>query len=148
MAAYLHLFLSMDALARKVSIGFPGGSLTATRGLLEALFGPELVSSAVPPVATVEVASHSRVRVIGGDATAVGAHSYSRKKYPTGQRGGGSGGEAIRFLVGSDYWTARLSGSHQALNDWLASSPGSVGGPIMYRSEKNTPYGPFGAPAA
>lgn len=148
MAAYLHLFLSMDALARKVSIGFPGGSLTASRGLLHALFGEELVNTASPDVAAVQVDSHSRVRVIGGPSTAVGAHTYNRKKYPTGQRGGGSGGEAIRFLVGSDYWTARLSGSHQALNDWLATSPGTVSAPIMYRSEKNTPYGPFGASAA
>lgn len=143
MAARLHLSASMDPLARKVSIGFPGGSLTATRGLLIELFGEELANTAAPVASSVSVNGHTRVRVIGGDATSVGSYSYGRKKYPTGSAGGGSGGEPIRFLVGADYWTARLSGSHQALNDWLASGPGSGASSLIYKSEKGTTYGPF-----
>lgn len=133
----------MDPKARKISIGFPGGSLTATRGLLEALFGTNLVNASQYGEATVSVQGHSRVRVIGGASTPVQAHNYVAKKYPTGQRGGGSGGEAIQFLYGGDWWTARLSGSHQALNDWLSDSPGSGTQAIQWRSEKGTSYGPF-----
>lgn len=133
----------MDPLARKISIGFPGGSLTATRGLLEALFGANLVNASQYGEATVSVQGHSRTRVIGGASTPVAAHNYVAKKFPTGQSGGGSGGEAIKFLVGGDWWTARLSGSHQDLNDWLSTSPGSSTTALQWRSEKGTSYGPF-----
>lgn len=110
---------------------------------MEALFGANLVNAAQYGESTVSVQSHSRVRVIGGASTPVAAHNYTAKKYPTGQRGGGSGGEAIQFLYGGDWWTARLTGSHQALNDWLSTSPGASTSAIQWRSEKGTPYGPF-----
>lgn len=135
--------MASDPLARKISIGFPGGSLTATRGLLEALFGENLVNADQYGTATVSVDGHSRTRVIGGPSTAVGAHTYTKKKFPTGQRGGGAGGESIQFLYQGDWWTARLSGSHQALNDWLSTSPGASTQALQWRSEKGTPYGPF-----
>lgn len=135
--------MAMDPLARKISIGFPGGSLTATRGLLQALFGANLVDASQYGEATISVNGHSRTRVIGGASTPVAAHNYVAKKFPTGQRGGGSGGEAIQFLYGGDWWTARLSGSHQDLNDWLSTSPGSSTAALQWRSEKGTPYGPF-----
>lgn len=133
----------MDPKARKISLGFPGGSLTATRGLLEALFGVNLVNAGQFGQSTVSVNGHSRVRVIGGASTPVAAHNYVAKKFPTGQSGGGSGGEAIQFLVGGDWWTARLSGSHQDLNTWLSGSPGSSTAALQWRSEKGTTYGPF-----
>lgn len=135
----------MDPLARKISLGFPGGSVTATRGLLQAVFGTDLVNAQQFGEATVSVQGHSRVRVIGGASTPVAAHSFTKKKYPTGQRGGGSGGEAIQVLVDGDWWTMRLTGSHQEFNDWLASNPGNNTAAIQWRSEKGTPYGPFKA---
>lgn len=135
--------MAVDPQARKISIGFPGGSLTATRGLIEALFGAELADPGTPSSATVDVDPHSRVRVIGGPATAVAGHTYTRKKYPTGQFNGGGGGEPIKFVLGDADWTARLSGSHQALNDWLSTKPGSVATSIYWKSEKGVPYGPF-----
>jgi hypothetical protein len=68
----------MDPKARKISIGFPGGSLTATRGLLEALFGTNLVNSSQYGEETVSVQGHSRTRVIGGASTPVAAHRPAR----------------------------------------------------------------------
>lgn len=135
--------MAIDPLARKISIGFPGGSLTATRGLLQALFGEQLVNASQYGTANISVSGHSRTRVIGGAATPVAAHNYTKKKYPTGARGGGAAGEPIQFLYGGDWWTARLTGSHQDLNDWLASSPGASTQALQWRSEKGTPYGPF-----
>lgn len=135
--------MAVDPKARKISIGFPGGSLTATRGLLEALFGENLVNASQYGESTISVNGHQRVRVIGGASTPVAAHNYVAKKYPTGQRGGGAAGEPIQFLYGGDWWTARLTGSHQALNDWLSDSPGASTAALQWRSEKGTPYGPF-----
>lgn len=135
--------MAVDPKARKLSIGFPGGSLTATRGLLEALFGVTLVNASQYGQSNISVQGHSRTRVIGGASTPVAAHNYVAKKYPTGQRGGGAAGEPIQLLYGGDWWTARLTGSHQALNDWLSTSPGSGTQALQWRSEKGTPYGPF-----
>lgn len=124
-------------------MGFPGGSLSATRGLLVALFGPALVNAAQTGTDAVSVKAHSRTRVIGGPATSVSATNYSRVKYPSGRSNGGAGGEAIRLFVGGDWWTARLTGSHQDFNSWLESSTWASGVTAMWRSEKGTTYGPF-----
>jgi len=137
--------MAADPKARKISIGFPGGSITATRGLLEAVFGAGLVQSSQYGSATVSVDGHSRTRVIGGPTTAVRQHNFTLQKFPTGPQAGGSGGEPIRILYEGKWWTARLQGSHQALNDWLQDGPGVGVQPRLWKSEKGTPYGPFQA---
>jgi hypothetical protein len=133
-----------DPKARIVSMNFAGGSVSAELGLLEAVFGPELSSAATAAeTSTVSVSGHSRVRVIGGPATSVGAFNYTRKKYPSSQASGGAGGEAIALLSDGKYWTARLSGSHQSFNTFLDNVSEAGGGPIFWKSEKGKKYGPF-----
>lgn len=135
--------MALDPNARKVSLPFPGGSITATKGLLEALFGEALVDAGMTGSTNVSVGSHQRVRVIGGPATNVAANVYTRKKFPSARSNGGAGGEAIAFLFGGDWWTARLTGSHQDLCSWLENANWSSGQTILWRSEKGTKYGPF-----
>ena len=124
-------------------MGFPGGSLSASRGLLVALFGPELVNASQTGTASVSVQGHSRTRVIGGPSISVSATSYNRKKFPSARSNGGAGGEAIRMLVAGDWWTARLTGSHQDFNAWLEGSNWGSGNTALWRSEKGSKYGPF-----
>lgn len=135
--------MAMDQNARRITMGFPGGSLSATRGLLVALFGPDLVNASQTGTATISVQGHSRTRVIGGPSISVSGTSYSRKKFPSGRSNGGAGGEAIKLMVAGDWWTARLTGSHQDFNDWLENSTWASGNTAMWRSEKGTTYGPF-----
>lgn len=135
--------MAVDPNARKISLPFPGGSLTATRGLLVALFGQDLVNAGLSGTASVSVKSHSRQRVIGGPSTSVSATSYTRKKFPAASSNGGSGGEPIALLVNGDWWTARLTGSHQDFNSWLEDSTWGSGQNALWRSEKGTKYGPF-----
>jgi hypothetical protein len=139
--------MAVDPNARKMSIGFPGGSVTGTRGALSALFDAQTLQDAVYGSTNVSVSAHSRTRVIGGASTAVASSSYTATKYPTGQRSGGSAGEAIKVLIDGDWWTLRLTGSHQAFNAWLSGlpSPGSQG--FQWKSEHGTPYGPIGSNA-
>lgn len=139
--------MATDPNARKISIGFPGGSITATRGLLTAIFGPDLVAQAEAEQISVSRKSHTRVRVIGGDSTSVGATSYAVKRYGAAPSNGGAGGEAIAMMYQGDWWTARLSGSHQDFNSWLKNSTWASGVAAMWRSEKGTKYGPFVPPA-
>ena len=139
--------MAVDQNARRITIGFPGGSLSASRGLLTTLFGASLVNSSQSGTESVSVKAHSRVRVIGSAATSVSANNYNRTKYPSGRSNGGAGGEAIRLFVAGDWWTARLTGSHQDFNSWLEDSTWGSGATAMWRSEKGTTYGPFTPPA-
>lgn len=140
--------MALDPKARKVSLNFPGGSLTATRGLLEAIYGPDLTGAGGTSVSSnVSVSGHSRVRVIGGPSTSVAGSTYVRNKFPTQVNGGSAGGEAIALLVGGKYWTARLSGSHQAFASFLQGASFFQNAPLFWRSEKGTQYGPFGGTA-
>jgi hypothetical protein len=140
--------MALDPKARKVALNFPGGSLTATRGLLEAIYGPDLTGAGGTSVpVTVSVSGHSRTRVIGGPSTSVAGSNYVRNKFPTNVNGGAAGGEAIALLVGGRYWTARLSGSHQAFAGFLQGASFFQNAPLFWRSEKGTQYGPFGGTA-
>lgn len=137
--------MALDPQARKIALNFPGGSLTATRGLLEALYGPNL-TGAGEAVTTkqVSVSGHSRTRVIGGPSKNVAGSTYTLKRYPSTVSGGAAGGEAIALLVDGKYWTARLAGSHQNFNDFLTGTSFYQNAPLFWRSEKGKPYGPFG----
>lgn len=133
-----------DNLAKKLTVNFPGGSLTATRGLLETMFGENFAGLTTEPItSTVSVSGHTRRRVIGGPTTSVAANTYTRNKYPSGGSGGAAGGEAIMINLDGDYWSARLSGSHQDFSAFLASNSGPLTQSIFWKSEKGTPYGPF-----
>jgi hypothetical protein len=133
----------MDPKARTTTIPFNGGSITATRGLLEAIFGEELVADASENERTVERQSHTRTRVIGQGSTMVAGSSYSITSY--GKRAGGTaaGGEDIQVIVDGDPWTMRLTGSHQAFNNLLKQGGFAGGKVVMWYSAKGTAYGPY-----
>lgn len=133
-----------DNLAKKLTVNFPGGSLTATRGLLQAMFGANLGGlTSEGQTQTVSVQGYTRTRVIGGPSTSVAANTYTRTKYPTTNSGGAAGGEAIMIDLEGDKWTARLSGSHQAFAQFLLDNSGPLTQTITWSSEKGTKYGPF-----
>lgn len=137
-----------DLKAKKVALNFPGGSLTATKGLLEAMFGPNLTGAgANVTVGTVTVSGHSRTRVIGGPSIAVGGYSYTDKKYPTTVGGGAAGGKVVMLLVDGKYWTARLNGSYQNLADFITGTSFFFDGAFFFKTERGTTYGPFGTDA-
>lgn len=137
--------MAADLKGMKVALNFKGGSLTATRGLLEAMFGSNLSGAGSDvTVGTVSVSGHSRTRVIGGSSVAVSGYSYTDKKYPTTVSGGASGGKVVKLLVGGTYWTARLSGSLQNFADFISGKSIASDGAFFFKSERGTTYGPFG----
>jgi hypothetical protein len=135
--------MAVDPLAKEISIGFTGGSISATRGLLQALFGPTLTNPATGTSQSVTRQAHQRIRVIGGDATNVQSSTTTLIKYPSGSSNGGAGGEQIRFISGGKEWRARLTGSHAKFNEFLEAGNWTGGQTIMWKSEKGKPYGPF-----
>jgi hypothetical protein len=135
--------MATDSKARRITITYDGGSLTASRGLLESIFGPALVASAGSQPLLVLRESHTRSEYPGGPRTAVSGSTFTLKRYGKPNSGGPSGGEPILLYVGGAPFTARLSGSHQAFCDYLKNSTWQSGNDAFWRSQHGTPYGPF-----
>lgn len=113
--------MAVDQDARKFSVSWNGGALTATVGLLKAIYGQDWETKVGAGAAkTVSVKSHTRQRVIGGPAKTVSGYNYSIVEYPRKVRGGASGGQPIQILLGGSFWTARLTGSIQDFKAFLA----------------------------
>ena len=90
----------------------------------------------------VSVVAHSRTRVIGGPTTAVSAHTYTYKQWPTSESGFADGGAVVLVSwSGSDgEWTARVTGSFADFGTFLQDNATS---PSFFRSQRGTKYGPF-----
>lgn len=133
----------MDLKARKVTIPFNGGSVTGTIGLLEAVFGEQLVADQQGKLTAVARRAHSRRRVIGGPSESVAAASYNLTSYGARGNGPASGGEPIQVFYAGDWWTMRLTGSHTAFDGFLKQGGFAGGKVVLWRSEKGTKYGPY-----
>ena len=140
--------MAIDLKARRISVNFPGGSLTGPYGLIEAVFGQLVAESGGNAEPTqVQRGAYSIQRVIGGPTTSVAGSTYTLKKYPKAVNGGAAGGEAIKVLHNGDWWTLRLSGSHQDFNAWCENAVNAGGIGFLWKSERGTSYGPFGQTA-
>lgn len=135
--------MAVDPLAKQISIGFDGGSISATRGLMQVLFGETLTNPATGTTITVAKPQHARTRVIGGPTISVEPSITTFLKYPSGSSNGGAGGEPIRFVLDGKEWTARLTGSHYKFNEFLQAGNWNSTQPILWKSEKGKSYGPF-----
>jgi hypothetical protein len=135
--------MALDPQARDVTIPFPGGNCNCTRGLAEALFGPDLgVLEATPVPTNVSVRGHNRVRVIGQPAITVNAHNYTYDKYPTAISSLAEGGQpCIVTLTDGSSWTIRVSGPLNEFATFLARNTALTG--IFFTSQRGTKYGPF-----
>lgn len=132
--------MAVDKDARQFSLTWQGGYLTASQGLLKALYGPNFMDTVgAGAAATIAVKQHSRTRVIGGPAKTVAGYSYGVIKYPRKVSGGAAGGQPIKIEFGDAWWTARLGGSVQDFKAFLAG----VGKPtnaFQFMTEKGGLY--------
>jgi len=132
--------MASDPKARKFSLSWDGGYLTASRGLLEALYGADFMSTVGAGMAkTVAVKGHSRQRVIGGPSKTVGAYAYNVIDYPRKVKGGAAGGQPIMIEYGGSWWTARLGGSVQNFKQFL-SGTGKPNAAFAFTTERGGDY--------
>ena len=132
-----------DLDARDFTINFTGGSLTMPLGNAKSLFG-ENNGLLDPPgeEITADVASHPRVRVIGGGSSTVKAHTREYKQFPTSYANNAAAGKQI-FMQweGSDgSWSARVTGSMANFAAWLSAAAAKT---VSFRTSRGTKYGPF-----
>ena len=130
-------------LDRNLTITFPGGSLTATRDVLESIFKKENLPSTCDPLTRpVSRKSYARSRYPGDqNPTIVPATVYELKTYGSGSSSQAAGGEPIKFLIDGSFWTARLNGAHQDFMDYLCANTASLKYDATYWiSEKGRKY--------
>lgn len=139
-----------DTLNRKIAINYPGGSIKGAYGLMIAVFGENKIGAALAgEEQTIQRVGHTRVRVIGQPGQNIAPTTFTRTKYPSSQSSGAAGGEPIRVFYAGDWWTMRLSGNHEAFNNFLGgllTEEEAGSGALYWRSEKGTSYGPFARP--
>lgn len=133
----------MDLLARRVTIPFNGGSISGTIGLLQSVFGEGLVADQLGKNTIVSRRAHTRRRVIGQPATNVKGSSYNLQSWSAAGSGAAVGGEPIRILVNESWWTLRLTGSHDAFNNFLKQGGWAGSKVVLWRSQRGKPHGPF-----
>lgn len=129
-------------LFRKYTLSFPGGSLTATKDVILAMFEPDnLPDLCSPEEKQVSRKQSTWTAYPGGPTRVVEATTYVKKNYSNGSSGRAAGGEPIQVLINGDYWTARLTGTHQDFMDYLCQEKDALkDGFTFWRSQKGKPY--------
>lgn len=129
-------------LFRSYTISYKGGSLSATKDVLLSMFEkdnlPDLCS---PEEINVSRKESNWTAYPGATPVRVEKVEYVKKNYSNGSSGRAKGGEPIKILVNGDYWTARLTGSHQSFMDYLCENKDALkDGFTFWRSQKGKPY--------
>lgn len=132
--------MAVDPKARRFSLTWDGGYLTASVGLLEALYGADFGEKVGAGKAkTISVKGHSRQAMIGGPTKTVASYTYNVIDYPRRLSGGAAGGQPIRIEYGGSWWTCRLGGSVQDFKAFLAGT-GKPNTAFQFMTEKGGLY--------
>lgn len=134
---------------RNATINYPGGSLTSSRGVLAAMFTTNVaLSTCGYEERERSRVGHTRTEFIGAPTRSVAQTQWTEKKYPSQTKSLAAGGEAIKLNINGENWTARLSGTHSALMEFLClqNTNGGLDGVVSFQSERGTTYGPVGTP--
>ena len=134
---------------RNATLNFQGGSLTAPRGTIAAMFRD---TAFVSTCAYVEVQrsrkQYMRTSEIGAQPRSVEAKEWTAKVYPSQTKSIAAGGEPIQLKIDGEWWTARLSGTHTAFMEFLCDSATSLYDHVAWRSARGTLYGPVANPTS
>ena len=132
---------------RNGTINYTGGSLTAARGVLAAMFKPGQYDSGCESVLSERSRkTYTRTDYIGAPSRVVDASQWQEVRYNSSTKSLAAGGEPIQIRIAGEWWTARLSGSHSNFMTYLCgeNTAGNLNGVIAWRSERGTTYGPVG----
>ena len=127
----------------KFTLTFPGGSLRASKDVLQSLFKQDLLPSTCNPeeITVTRKAGSYTTYPFSDELFNRKEATYKLKNYSNGGNSRASSGEAIKFLINGSFWTARLVGSHQAFMDYLCANTESLEGDVTYWvSSKGSPY--------
>ncbi len=129
---------------REVTLNYTGGSLTTTRGTLEAVFKQDFLPSACQgDPKRINRKAYEMVRVIGDTPTNIPATEFDIVSFPKTPSSLASGGKPIMIFADGDWWTARQSGNIQALVTFLCSNLEALENVLVLQSPSGAKYGPY-----
>lgn len=129
-------------LYRNYTLSFPGGSIKATKDVLASMFEADnLPDTCSPEEVEVSRKQYNWTPYPGAGVRIVEATTYIKKNYSNGGTSKAAGGEPIKVLINNDWWTARLTGSHQAFMDYLCENRSALRDGFTYwKSQAGKPY--------
>ena len=130
---------------RLATVNYVGGSITATRGVFQQMFGSAAglgVCDAV--IQERKTRTHVRTDFVGAPVKTVAEANWTYKKFPSQAKSQAAGGEAIKVRIVGEWWGARLTGSHSSFMEFLCdqAANANIVGTIAWKSERGTFYGP------
>lgn len=131
---------------RELTLPYANGSITATRGNLEQTLyiRGATVSYCGAPSQVITRTGSQRTNTIGGATTLVKGSTFTLKKFPSAPRGQAAGGQPVTIITGVGSYTARVSGSLQALVNYFCAYESAIFDWVQIVSEHGTVYGPIG----
>lgn len=129
-------------LYRDFTVSFPGGSIKATKDVLLSMFAdPSALDTCSPEEIDVDVPQFERTMYPGAPKRIVQPFTYKKRNYSNGGTSRAAGGEPIAVLINGSYWTARLTGSHQAFMDYLCDNRDALAEGFSYwKSQRGKAY--------
>lgn len=126
------------------SISFKGGTLTAAYGNLVQTWNMDGIGfSCIVDSIDVSVPPATVTRTIGGASTQRAGYQYSKKQFNKKNSSLAAAGKPVRIVTAVGEYTARLSGSMDALVKFICSKPQALYDRIYVYSPRGAEYGPF-----
>jgi len=133
-----------DRWTKESAIAFDGGTLTAAYGnLIQTLSLDTIGFNCNAPTKQVSVTSATVVRTIGGPSSTRSGYTYTKKQFNKKNASSAAAGEPVRIVTSVGEYTARLTGSIEALATFLCANGAAIYDAFDVYSPRGAMYGPF-----
>jgi hypothetical protein len=130
--------------AKESAVSFAGGTLTAAYGnLIQTLALGSIGFDCNPPTKSVSVPQATVTRTIGGQSTQRKAYQYTKKQFNKKNSSLAAAGEPVVIRTSVGEYTARLTGSMEALATFLCNNGAAIYDSVYVYSPAGAEYGPF-----
>lgn len=127
---------------KEMSLSYAGGNLTAAYGnLIQTInFAAIPFSCGSVDTVTVSVGTASPVLTIGQPPTSRRAYTYTKKKYHKKNSSLAAAGEQVRVVTDVGEYTARLTGTMEALATYFCNNSAQLYGDVTVYSPSGAAY--------
>ena len=133
-----------DRWTKESSLSFPGGTITSSYGnLIQTLAIDTIGFNCNPTTKNVSVPQATVTRTIGGATSQRKAYTYTKKQFNKKNSSSAAAGEQIVIRTAVGDYTARLTGSMEALATYLCNNGAAIYDSIYVYSPRGAEYGPF-----
>lgn len=127
--------------AKEYSLSYQGGSITSAYGnLIQTINFAGIPMACNSTTKNVSVGASSVVRRIGEPATSRKAYTYTATRFYKKNGSLAAGGEPIRVITDVGEYTARLTGSMEALATYICANRGQLYGDVTIYSPSGSRY--------